>query len=280
MFLLKQILPAVLLALGVAAGLQGFAWWLGTTRARQALTPVALGLGYFSGHLLITGWTPFPPTDTTNWLPYFGLVAAGLGMFWGAFANAASARVAILALLAVGVFRLLLQPKFRHGWTLGQGWVWVIGLGLGMALLGVLLSALIRRRTPMSIEFPVIMLTVGTGTSVALMLSGSFLLGQFGAVFAGAIFGALVFTLREGGGIEGVAPVCVIFAGTLLASGYFFADLPGASAVLLAAAPVLALIPMGRLSVLQSSALRIILVSLPVAVAVIFAFRASPPLYY
>jgi hypothetical protein len=66
----------------------------------------------------------------------------------------------------------------------------------------------------------------------------------------------------------------------LLVSGYFFADLPGPSAVLLAGAPVFALVPTGRLPGLPSAALRIILVSLPVAAAVIFAFRASPPLYY
>jgi hypothetical protein len=80
--------------------------------------------------------------------------------------------------------------------------------------------------------------------------------------------------------MEGIAPVFAVFLGVLLVSGYFFADLPGLSAVLLAGAPVLALIPTGRLSGLASAAFRIILVSLSVAAAVICAFRASPPLYY
>jgi hypothetical protein len=71
-----------------------------------------------------------------------------------------------------------------------------------------------------------------------------------------------------------------LFPGVLLASGYFFADLPGLSAALLAGAPVFGLIPTGRLSGLPRAALRIILVALPVAAAIIFAFRASPPLYY
>jgi len=80
--------------------------------------------------------------------------------------------------------------------------------------------------------------------------------------------------------MEGIAPVFALLSGALLVSGYFFANLPGPSAVLLATAPALALIPTGRLSGLPGAALRIILVSLPVAAAVIFAFRASPPLYY
>ena len=278
MFLLKQILPAVLLAMAVAAGVQGLALWRGRPRAHRALTPVALGLGYFSGHFLITGWTPFPPADTTNWLPYFGLAAAVLGAFWGAFPKAATAWVS-LALLAVGALRLLLEPKFRYGWAAGQGWIGVIGLGFGVVVLGITLCALVRRSSA-TIEVPLVLLVVGAGISGALMLSGSFLLGQFGAVFAGAIFAALVFSLRWPAGIEGSAPVFAVLLGVLLVSGYFFADLPGPSAVLLAGAPVLALIPTGRVSGWLSAALRIILVSLSVAAAVIFAFRASPPLYY
>jgi hypothetical protein len=277
MFLLKQILPAVLLAIAAAAGGQALALWLGTKRAQRALTPVALGLGYFCGHFLITGWTPFPPTDTTNWLPYFGLAAAALGIFWAALPKAGA--WVSLTLLAVCAVRLLLEPKFRYGWAAGQGWIWVIGLGLGVALLGAILSALVRRSSA-AIELPFVLLVVGAGISGALMLSGSFLLGQFGAVFVGAIFGALLFSLRGSAGIEGIVPVVSVLVGVLLVSGYFFADLPAPSAVLLAGASVLALTPTGRLSGLRGAALRIGLVSLPVATAVILAFRASPPLYY
>ncbi len=278
MFLLKQILPAVLLAMAVAAGVQGLALWRGTARARGALTPVALGLGYFSGHFLITGWTPFPPTDTTNWLPYFALAAALLGATWRAFPKAAAAW-GLLVLGAVCAMRLLLAPKFRYGWAAGQGWVWVIGLGLGVVLISIALGAFFRRSST-AIEVPLVLLVVGAGISGALMLSGSLLLGQFGAVFAGVTIAALIFQMRGPAGREGIAPVFALLSGALLVSGYFFANLPGPSAVLLAAAPALALIPTARLSGLPGAALRIILVSLPVAAAVIFAFRASPPLYY
>lgn len=75
MFLLKQILPAAVMAMMVAAGVCGFALCWGKERARGALGPLAIGLAYLSGHLVITGWVPFPPTDTTNWLPYFALAA-------------------------------------------------------------------------------------------------------------------------------------------------------------------------------------------------------------
>ena len=278
MFLLKQILPAVLLAIAVAAVGSGLAWWFGPKRVREAFLPLALAFGYAAGHFFMTGFTSFPPTDTTNWLPYFGVAAAGLGAIWAAFPKVAVGWIT-LALLAVAALRLLLAPKFRYGWELGQGWFWVIGLALGVVLLGVILKALVRRSAA-AIEIPLILLLVSAGTSGALMLSGSILLGQFGAVLAGAILGALVCTLRLPAGIEGITPVVTMFLGLLLVSGYFFAELPATSALLLAAAPVLGLIPTGRLSRLSAAAAIVILVSLPVAAGVIVALRASPPLDY
>src|SRR5687768_12533067 len=121
MFLLKQILPAVLLAIAVAASSQGLAWWWGSARVQRAFLPWALALGYVAGHFFVTGWTPFPPTDTTNWLPYFGLAAAGLGAIWGGFRKVTLSWAA-LALVALAALRLLLEPKFRYGWAVGQGW--------------------------------------------------------------------------------------------------------------------------------------------------------------
>lgn len=80
--------------------------------------------------------------------------------------------------------------------------------------------------------------------------------------------------------MHGIAPAVSVLLGLLLVSGYFFAELPGPSAILLAGAPILALIPTGRLSAWPSAALRIVLVSLPVVAGVILALRASPPLDY
>jgi hypothetical protein len=80
--------------------------------------------------------------------------------------------------------------------------------------------------------------------------------------------------------MRAITPVFALFLGLLLVSGYFFAELPATSALLLAAAPVLGLIPTGRLSRLSAAAIRVILVSLPVVAGVIVALLASPPLDY
>lgn len=279
MFLLKQILPAAVMAMMVAAGVCGFALFCGKERVRGALGPLAVGVAYFVGHLFIAGWVSFPPTDTTNWLPYFALAAAVLGAFCGVLAIKAWARVLIFALVSAGALRLLLKPKFQYGWSLSEGWIWVACLGSAMVLLAIILDALVRRSAT-AVETPAFLLIICGGTFGALMLSGSMLLGQFAAVLGAAVFGSLVFTARKVALGRGIVPVFSLLLGALLVSGYFFAELPVASAMLLAFAPVLAVIPIGMPSKILAFGIRAALVSVPVIVALVLAFRSSPPLDY
>jgi hypothetical protein len=279
MSLLMQILPAAIVAMMVAAGICGFGLFWGKERLRGALGPLAVGVAFFFGHLVITGWTTFPPADTTNWLPYFALAAAVLGAFCAVLPITAWRRVGIFALVSSGALRLLLKPKFQYGWSLGEGWAWVACLACAMVLLAVILESLVRRFGS-SVEMPVCLLIVSAGTSGALMLSGSMLLGQFATVLAAALFGSLIFTA---GGValgRGIVPVYSLLMGTLLVSGYFFAELPAASAGLLSFAPMLALIYVGRSNKLLALGIRAALVSVPVAAALFLAFRSSPPLSY
>jgi hypothetical protein len=293
MFLLKQILPAALLALLVAAGICGFALFLGKERARSVLAPLAVGIAYFAGHCFIAGWAKFPPADTTNWLPYFAMAAAVFGALCALLREGrASARpgreesrpskisylrVVLFALVSAGALRLLLKPKFQYGWSLSQAWVWVAGLVLATVLLATILEAL-ARRPETAVELPVFLAVICAGTFGALMLSGSMLLGQFAAVLAGAILGSMVFAARKVALGPGIVPVYSLLVAALLMSGYFFADLPATSAVLLAIAPIFALSPIGRPSKLLGLGIRTALVSIPVIIALIMAFHASPPL--
>jgi hypothetical protein len=279
MFLLKQILPAAVMAMMVAAGVCGLALYWGKERARGALGPLAIGLAYLSGHFVITGWAPFPPADTTNWLPYFALAAAVLGASCGVLAIKAWARVLIFSLVSAGALRLLLKPRFLYGWSLTEGCIWVACLAGAMVLLAIILDALVRRSAT-AIEMPAFLLIICAGIFGALMLSGSMLLGQFAVVLGAAVFGSLVFTARKVAVGRGIVPVFSLLLGALLVSGYFFAELPAASAVLLAFAPVLALVPLGMPSKLLAFGVRAALVSVPILVAVVLAFRSSPPLSY
>lgn len=277
MFLLQQILPAAVIAMVVAAGVSGVALFWGKERTRGAFAPLAIGIAYFAGHLFVAGRVSFPPTDTTNWLPYFALATAVLGAFCALWAIKSWSRALIFAVVAIGALRLLLRPKFQYGWSPGTGWMWVAGLGAAMLLLAIILDALLRRSST-TVEVPVFLLVVCAGTFGALMLSGSVLLGQLAAVLGAAVFGTLVFAVRQINLGRGIVPVSSLLLGTLLVSGYFFAELPAASALLLGFAPVLALAPISPRRKLLAFAIRTALVSAPVAAALIVAFRSSPPL--
>lgn len=293
MFLLKQILPATILAMVVAAAICGFALVWGKERARGALAPLAIGIAYFVGHLFIAGWVRVPPSDTTNWLPYFALAAAVLGAFVPE--GRASARpgrkesrpsqigiwvhLLIFALASAGALTLLLKPKFQYGWSLGEGLTWVVCLMCAIALLALILEAL-SRRSATAVELPAVLLITCAGTSGALMLSGSMLLAHYAAVLAGAVCGSLVFSARNVALGRGIVPLLSLLLGTLLISGYFFAELPAAAAGLLAFAPVFALIPIGLRSKTFALLVRATMVSIPILLALVLAFRSSPPLDY
>lgn len=263
----------------VAAGLCGLTLYWGKDRARGALGPFAIGLAYLSGHFVITGWGTFPPADTTNWLPYFALVGAVQGASCALVATKVWARVLIFALVSAGALRLLLKPKFQYGWSLGEGWLWVGCLVCGFVLLAVILDALVRR-TGTATEMPAFLLITCAGTFGALMLSGSILLGQFAAVLGAAVFGSLVFTVGRIALGRGIVPVFSLLLGALLVSGCFFAELPLTCAVLLAFSPAFALVPIGRPGKLLAFGIRSVLVSAPILVALVLAFRSSPPLDY
>jgi hypothetical protein len=277
MFLLKQILPAAIMAMMMTAGMCGLALFLAKEGARVVIAPLAIGLAYLAGHLLVAGWTPFPPADTTNWLPYFALASAVLGASCALLPTKAWARVLIFALVCAGALRLLLKPKFQYGWSLGEGWLWIVCLVAGIALLAVALDVL-TRRSATAAEIPAILVITCAGTFGALMLSGSILLAQFAAVLGAAVFGSLVFSAKRIGLGRGIVPLFSLLLGTMLISGYFFAELPAVSAILLGFAPLAALIPLRISNKLLTFGIRAGLASTPVLVALLLAFRSSPPL--
>ena len=188
------------------------------------------------------------------------------------------AHVFSFAVISAGALRLLLKPKFTYGWSLIEGSIWVASLAGAMVLLALILDALIRR-SGTAIQVPAFLLIMCAGTFGALMLSGSVLLGQFAAVLGAAVFGSLVLTARKVALGRGIVPVFTLLLGALLLSGYFFAELPASSAALIAFAPVLALLPI-RMLALPAFLARAALVSIPILVALVLAFRSSPPLSY
>ena len=103
---------------------------------------------------------------------------------------------------------------------------------------------------------------------------------QWAAVLAAAALSSLVFRIGRVPLGRGVVSVFATLFSALLVSGCAFAELPVTSALLLAVAPAPVLVSPGKLSGLRALLLRTALVCIPVAIALVVAWYASPPLEY
>ena len=173
--------------------------------------------------------------------------------------------------------------------------MWVVGLGALTLVFFLVLDTLTGRLS--GVSSPPILLIVTLGSSVVLVLSGSALLGQLAGILASALGASLItawwqpkliprldrdvrFAPLAG---EGVTVVAVLLVGLWL-NGYFYAEVPATSALLLGTAPAAAwirwLAPVQRLEGWRATFVSVVTVLVPVVLAVALALRASPPIEY
>jgi hypothetical protein len=282
MQLLKQMVPSAALAAAVAVLLLFvFArWWKSANRCAGA---VAIGAGYVAGHVLAAGWSPFPPRHATHWLFWFAVIGVIAAVADALVRPKGTVRLVAWAIICTIACRLILQPKFSYAWSAAEGWLLVFAIALGIVVLTFCLDLVERSPFGTATLFSVTTVLCG-GACVALILSGSLLLGQLACILSTTVATCflLIIALRAPFHPSGAAaPLSLVCAGLLL-SGFFYAELPTASALLLALAPATALLRVGKKSHSQSRALayRAALVAVPVAIAVVLALHASPPLDY
>lgn len=280
MQLLKQMLPSAALAAAVAGALLFvFArWWKSASRCAGA---IATGAGYVAGHVLAAGWSPFPPRHATHWLFWFAVIGVSVAVADALVRPKGTVRLATWAIICTIVCRLILQPKFSYGWSAAEGWLWVFAIALSVVVLTCCLDRVEHSPFGTATLFSLTTVLCG-GTCLALVLSGSLLLGQLACILtaiAATCFLRIIAVTAPFHPSGAAFPLSLLCAGLWL-SGFFYAELPAASAVLFAIAPALALLPVGKASHsrLRGLACRIAFVAVPVVLAVVLAFRLSPPL--
>jgi hypothetical protein len=280
MQLLKQMLPSAALAAAVAgAVLFVFArWWKSASRYAGA---IAIGAGYVAGHVLAAGWAPFPPRHATHWLFWLAVIGVVAAVADALVRPKGTVRLVAWAIICTIACRLILQPKFSYAWSAAEGWLWVLAIAFGVVMLTCCLDRVEHSPFGTATLFSVTTVLCG-GTWVALMLSGSLLLGQLACILtaiAATWFFRIIAVTAPFHPSGAAFPLSLICAGLWL-SGFFYAELPAASAVLFAIAPALALLPVGKESHSRwrGLACRIAFVAVPVVLAVVLALRLSPPL--
>jgi len=280
MQLLKQMMPSAAFG-AVVAGVLFFVFGRCWKRARRCAGAIAIGVGYIAGHVLAAGWPPFPPRSATHWMFWFAVTGVIAAAAEALVRPKGTIRLVTWTIICTIACRQILQPKFSYAWGVVEGWLWVFAIALGVVALTWCLDRI--ERGPFG---PATLFSVTTvlcaGTCIALMLSGSLLLGRFAGVLTAiaATLSLLIIVMPAPFDPSGApAPLSLVCAGLWL-SGFFYAELPPASALFLALAPAGALLPLGKetYSLWRVLVFRTAFVAVPVVIAVAIALRASPPL--
>src|SRR5437588_3654662 len=229
MQLLKQMLPSAAVGAAVAGALLFiFArWWKSAGRCAGAIT---IGAGYVAGHVLTASWPPFPPRSATHWLCWFAVIGIIAAVVDALVRPKETVRLVLWIIICTIVSRLILQPKFSYAWSATEGWLWVFAIAFGVVALTGSLDLIERRPFGPATLFSVT-IVVGAGTCMALMLSGSLLLGQLACILVAIAAACLVLVIAmpalfypSGAPV----PLSLVCAGLWL-SGFFYAELPAAS---------------------------------------------------
>ena len=242
---------------------------------------LAVGGGYLIGQATLRGGPPVPPLERIDWLWYLTLGAVALGTLEGLLPARAWLRWGLRVPVGATVLAVLLLPLLKT-WGRDEMLGWLGGLGAALFVFWLALDSLTERVA--GVGPPLLLLLLALGVTLVLLLSGSAVLGQLGLAVTASLAGSLILACLAVLRLppRGLATVVGTVLPGLWLLGYFYAEVPAASAALLAAAlPTAALGQVGpvrkRLPPWQTLAVSVLLLLVLVTAAVVLAGRASPP---
>ncbi|MGQ0553883.1 MAG: hypothetical protein ACT4PU_11775 [Planctomycetota bacterium] len=258
-----DLLPGALVPALLAGALLLLTRWRPAGRFGDWLLALAVGAGYLAGHYVLTGWRGWSPRSAVDWVP----LAALLGVVLGGTALTRRAPRAlgwVVRITVAGVVAYTLAgPAIRRVLKAAATDPTLLAVFFALAL-PILLAAVVfwaQERTAVRDE------TASAVGNFALCLTLSACLGLSGseqqARLAGALTAAAGAVLVLGWlhwrtpRLAAAQPVFVLVLFALTLAGLHVSELPAASAVLLAAAPLVpALLPQGA-AALRSGAWRV-----------------------
>lgn len=252
------------------------------TGSSNWLITAALGVGYIVGYLGLEGLPPFPPRLGVHWLCYLAIIGLIVGGFWHfSFWGRLIAQVA----LAVIIPRLLLMPTFKHTWGQFEGIIWWVCLAAAIFIFWHLVQQSFTTLIS-DASVPFVYFGLSGGTALILAVSGTLRLAQHGgilvALFAVSWIITLILQRHSSNGYLfplGASPVVALLLAGIWMNGYFFEEVPAASAILLAIslffAPVGRIKGVQRLGARRSTLLQIAAIALPVLIAIGIAIARS-----
>ena len=290
MLILKQLILGLLLPAAVGGGILILAKSITSKKEstpKEGLAPewlviVALSAGYIVGYLGLEGLPPFPPREGVHWLCYLAIIGLTSGAF--CYSSLLGRLIAQIG-LSIVIPRLLLNSAFKYTWGPLEGIIWWACIAVAIFIFWHIVQ---QNFTILPTDASSLFVYFGLsgGTALILALSGSLRLAQHAGILVAIFAASWIITLvgqrsenkRQVFPISVSPVVALIFSGIWM-NGYFYEEVPAASAILLAIALFLA--PIGRIERIQqlgarrSTIVQIGIIALPVVIAIGIAVARS-----
>ena len=228
--------PALVSAASIALGRRIGRGFPGGHRGRWGVA-AGLCLGYLAGHVGLLGWPIFPAVEASHWVAWLAVAAGLLGLVEATWTMPARPSWAVRGLFVAGFLAVLLRSKFEYGWTAFESAAWLGSLWVVLLLSWWNLEAQADRLSGPGWVVP--LGVVAAGWAVVQAFSGGASFAQLDGVLAATLLGALpTVGLRPGPSLsKGGPPVALSVLAGLGLAGYFYSEVPAASALLLTLAP-------------------------------------------
>ena len=255
----------------------------------RAVGALALGVasaaGLIAAQAAISQWpTRLWPIEGRDWLPWIAGAAVLIGGICAPSGVAGRRRLLIAPLRLLAACALpwvLLQSYIEFTWSTVEATLWIAGQALGLLLLWFQLERTARLHP--GALMPATLLIVSGVSAVVIGLSGTALFAQLTGALAAALGPVLLLVwLRPATQLTGaLVPAVLLPLSALWITGAFYADVPPASGLLLAVAPLLLSVRGWAALDLRpgwlATLLTVLLVLLPLAVALTLAILAFEP---
>jgi hypothetical protein len=246
------------------------------TKGRAGATGVGLAIaaGFVASFLAVVGLPSFPPKEAWHWLPVVAAAAAAIGAVEARLHEYVRAAMRVVVVV-IAVFGAVPQAD--------RASVPVLAIAVAALVSARSLDALSRLGGPRTALAPVVV-TAFAAAVCMLVFSGWIGLGMLCGALAAATGACFVLGLKLPTDARDASLPAAMLLAAAAANGAYYADLPRASAVLLALAPAGGLLTVGLLA-RRGGPMRLVLraaggAAIPAGIAIALAAHAAPKLEY
>ena len=225
----------------------------------KGLLAAAVGIAYIVGYIGLEGKLTLKPIESRHWIFYLIIVTVGTSVLWH---NYKVFGVILEVLLSILVPRILLISYYEYSWSIIEGLLWWIGLAIIIFFFLRIVQQSFKT-LPQNATIPFVYLGISGGTALILALSGSMLLALHSTILVAlfAVLWILTIVLPRILKSDSHHNLATLFVGITLVlsillvsiwlNGYFYAEVPLVSVLLLVIAPLFAVVAKKKSQLIQ-----------------------------